>query len=99
MSLDPQLGALQALDAGRIELLAASEQADRLVDGNVAALEPRHDLLQLPLQLLERPVGAHGRISSTRASTEPDASWMSSASPVLNAAASRTVSAPERTMA
>src|SRR6266496_4418807 len=48
--LDPQLGALQALDARGVELLAAPKQADRLVHRHVATLEPRHDLLEFPLQ-------------------------------------------------
>src|SRR5262249_27224690 len=74
--LDPKLRALEPLDARPVELLAATEELDRLVHRHVTTLESRHDLFQLALQLLERPVCIHARTSSTRASTDPAASWM-----------------------
>ena len=57
--LDLQLGALEASDALLVELLAAPEKGDRIVHGHVAALEPRDDLLELALELFERPLLAH----------------------------------------
>lgn len=51
--LDPELRRPQALGAQAIQLLAAPEQRDRVVDRNVAALEPGDDVLELALELLE----------------------------------------------
>src|SRR5918994_496368 len=93
--LDLQLGALQARDAFLVELLAATEERDRVVDRHVAALEARHDVVELALQLLERPLG-HARTSSTRAPSDPDASWTSRASPRATSALERRASPPTR---
>jgi hypothetical protein len=57
--LDLELGSLKARDAFLVELLAAPEEGDRIVHRHVAALQPRHDLVELALQLLERPLLAH----------------------------------------
>src|SRR5918994_376570 len=96
--LDLQLGALEASDALLVELLAAAEERDRLVHGHVATLDARNDLLELALKLLETP-RAHSCTSSTRAAREPDASWMSSAAPVVTSAAARPAPPPARTIA
>ena len=87
--LDPELRRLQTLDAQAEQLLAASEEGDRVVDRNVAALEPRDDVVELALELLERPLLAQLRTSSTRAPTAPVASSISRRSPGAVADASR----------
>jgi hypothetical protein len=97
--LDPQLGCLEALDARAVELLAAPKERDRLVDRDIAALEPRDDVLELLLELLETAFLAQGVISSTRAPSPPEASSISSLSPTETAPASRTASPRARTIA
>ena len=83
-----------------MELLAPLPEQDRLVDGDVAALELADDLLQLAAQLLERRLGgAHGRTSSTVAVSPPPASSISSGLPGAVSAASRRAIPCERTMA
>ena len=64
--LDLKLRALEARHALAVELLAATEQRDRVVDRHVAALEPRHDLFELPLQVFERPLLASLASDSSR---------------------------------
>jgi hypothetical protein len=64
---DPQLGCAQALDACSVELLAAPEERDRVVHRDVAALEPRDDVLQLLLELLERALAPLAGVGSRRA--------------------------------
>jgi len=69
------------------------------VHGHIASLQTGHDLLELTLQVLERTLLAHGRTSSTRAPSEPDASWMSTRSPAATSAAARSAFEPVRTIA
>src|SRR5512138_3856484 len=62
--LDLELGTVEALDARAVELLSAPPERERLVQRHVAALEPRDELVQLALEVLERGLGVHGRTSS-----------------------------------
>src|SRR5262245_24166521 len=96
--LDPELGRFEARDACAEQLFAAPEERDRVVHRDVSPLEPRDDVLELFLELLEGPV-THGRTSSTRAPSPPDASSMSSRSPGVTLAESRSASPPDRTIA
>ena len=69
--LDLELGPVEPLDARAVELLAATPEGDRLVEGDVPPLELRDDVVQLALELLEGALLAHGRTSSTRAPRAP----------------------------
>jgi hypothetical protein len=90
---------VQALDTLLVELLPATEERDRVVDRHVPAFEPRDDLLELALELLERSRLGQGRSSSTRAPTAPYASSTSRWSPVRSSAALRIALPPARTIA
>ena len=99
------------LESGRAELAAGdAREAERTLDEALAlwrrgeelhraCLEPRHELVELALQLLERPLRAHGRTSSTRAPNPPRASVTSTTSPAATAPASRRTPPPSRTIA
>jgi len=63
--LDSELRDLEPLDARAVQLLTSAEERDRVVDCHVASFEPRHDVLELSLELLEPSLFAHGRTSST----------------------------------
>ncbi len=69
--LDPELGRLEARDARAVQLLAASEERDRVVDGDVSTLQARDDILELLLQLLERTLAPLARGTRSRRS-RPD---------------------------
>lgn len=58
--LDLELGALQSRDALAVELLASPEETDRIIHGDVAALQARDDLVELALEVLERARLGHG---------------------------------------
>ena len=51
--LDLALRRVELRAAERVQLLAALPERDRLVERNLAALEPLDDLLELRLRLLE----------------------------------------------
>jgi hypothetical protein len=97
--LDSALSRLEASPAEPQQLLAALPELQRVVDGDVAALEATDDLVQLPLELFEANRLVQLRTSSTTAPSPPDASSTSIRSPAATAAASRTRSPPERTIA
>jgi hypothetical protein len=97
--LDAELGPVEPLGTGAIQLVAALPERERLVEGHVAPLEPRDDLVELALQLLERPPALYGRTSSTRAPSAPRASSISTRPPVGTAPASRKTAPPARTIA
>src|SRR5438093_6069529 len=92
--LDPALRAVEPLPAEAVELLAALPERERLVEVDVAALEPLDDLLELLLRLLECRFG-----HSTRAPKLPSATSTPIASPDETASAERTIALPERTIA
>ena len=96
--LDAELGPVEQLGACPVERLAALPERERLVERDVAALEPRHELVELALELLERPL-AQGRTSSTRAPSPPVASSTSIGLPGATTPASRTTAPPARTIA
>jgi hypothetical protein len=96
--LDLALGRVQALAAEAIELLATLPEPERFVQGDVAALEPLDDLLQLTLSLLEGALLCQ-LVSSTRAPKPPSASSTSMRWPGETAEPARTISSPARTMA
>ena len=58
-----------------VELFAAAIQGDRVVDGDVASLEPCDDVLQLLLQLLERSLAPLAGIGFRRAKPGSAAAW------------------------
>ena len=66
------------------------QSCERLVERDVAPLEPRDELVELALELLERALLAQGRTSSTRAPRPPRASSTSTTLPAATAPASRT---------
>ena len=76
-----------------------SVECERLVESHVAAFEPRDELVELALQLLERLLVAHGRTSSTRAPSSPRASSTSMRVPSWTTFASRRTPSPARTIA
>ena len=84
----------------RGELLAAPPELDRLVDGDVAALEPGDDLLQLRCWSSSKLRSARSRpdLLDPRASP-PAASSTSIACPAATAGASRSTAPPARTIA
>src|SRR6266550_8892571 len=95
--LDLAVRGIEFLRAEAVELLAALPQRDRLVQGDLAALEAVDDRLQLPLRVLEGRGGlgrgvAHSRTFSTRAAKLPCASRTSTALPCEMARAERTTS-------
>ena len=59
-SLDLELCLLESRGALLEQLFAPTEERDRVVDGHVASLEARDDLLQLARQLFEASGLAHG---------------------------------------
>src|SRR6266508_157193 len=93
-ALDPALGGIEPRQANAVELLAALPQRHRPLQVGLARLELAHDALELLPGLLEREL-AH----STLAPKRPRASSTSTRSPVARDPASRTIPAPERTMA
>ena len=97
--LDPDRRRLEALHARAVQLLAPPEERDRVVDGHISPLEAGHDVVELALELLERPLLAHGTTSSTRAPSRPDASSMSSSAPRVTAPAARSAVPSARTIA
>ena len=82
-----------------MERLASLPELDRLVEADVAALQPGDDLAQLALRLLERDLGGHVCTSLTSAESEPRASSTARLSPTLAAEASRRTVPPARTIA
>ena len=102
--LDPALGRLEQRDAAPMERLSPLPELDRLVDRDVAALEPADDLLELAAELLEGglcgcspPLTAAPR--STVAPRLPVASSISSGCPGATAADSLSAAPPARTTA
>ena len=96
--LDPELGRLEPFDAGAVELLAAPEERDRVVDCDIAPLEAG-TISSSSFCSSSKARFVHGRTSSTRAPSAPAASSISSRSPAETDAASRTASPPARTIA
>src|SRR5207248_472447 len=90
--LDFALCVRELRSAAAIELLASLPQLRQLLEPDVAALEPSHDLLQLRLRLLECLLG-----HSERAPKRPPATSTWSADPA--AGGSRTSRSPVRTIA
>src|SRR4026209_551684 len=58
--LDLELGPVEPRGARAVGLLAGAPERDCLVEWDVPPLEPRVDVVQFALQLLERALLAHG---------------------------------------
>ena len=103
LSGDPARAARDLFELGLrlgTRLLAALPERECLVERRLALLEPLHDLLELGLRLLERLLlGAHGRVSSTRAANAPSASSTSTRVPAASAEAFATTCESIRTIA
>src|SRR5207302_249979 len=93
--LDLALGRVELLTAESVEVLAPLPELDRVVERNVAALEPLDDLSELLLCFLK----VHSRTSDTVAEKLPSATRTSSSSPGVTAAAARTTPPSWRTIA
>src|SRR5262249_62333026 len=100
--LEQQLGALPALPRARRELPhegdASLEDRQRVLEGQLALLEPLHDPFELGERLLEARRGLrlchHSSVASMRACARPRAKSTTTASPGASAAASRTIGPP-----
>ncbi len=79
--LDLELGALEPRGARGVQLLAAAEERDRLVDRHIAALEARRRSPRARCCSSSNERSRHGRTSSTVAPSAPAASSMSRGSP------------------